>query len=60
MWPAFTFWQAPRATMCAMAKALTLIAAHPLPDLADLLRAGTVIGCALALILAGPAFPSVL
>ena len=46
--------------MAPMAKALSLIAARPLPDVADLLRAGAVIGCALALILAGAPFPSVL
>ena len=46
--------------MRPMAKALSRFAAHPLPDFADLLRSGTVIGCALALILAGAPFPSVL
>ena len=46
--------------MHIMAKTLALIAARPLPDLADLLRSSLVIGCALALILAGPPFPSVL
>lgn len=46
--------------MPPMTKALAVIAARPLPDFADLLRAGTVIGCALALILAGPPFPSIL
>ncbi len=46
--------------MAGMAKALTLIAMRPLPQLEDLLRPALVIGCALALILAGPALPSVL
>ena len=42
----------------AMAKALALVAAHPLPDFAELLRRVLVIGCALSLILAGQALPS--
>ena len=41
-----------------MAKALTLVASRPLPDLAELLRASLVIGSALSLILAGQALPS--
>jgi hypothetical protein len=46
--------------MAAMAKALALIAARPLPQAEELLRSAVVIGCALALILAGSPFPSVL
>ena len=42
----------------AMAKALTLAAAHPLFDPVELLRGVLVIGCALSLILAGQALPS--
>ncbi len=41
-----------------MAKALTLIASRPLPEVSELLRATLVIGCTLALILAGQALPS--
>ncbi len=41
-----------------MAKALALAAAHPLFDPLELLRGMLVIGCALALILVGPAQPS--
>ena len=40
-----------------MTKALTLAAAYPLFDPLELLRAMLVIGCALSLILAGPALP---
>ena len=43
--------------MRAMAKALTLIAARPLPQAEELLRGALVIGCALALILAGSPLP---
>ena len=43
-----------------MAQALALRFVRPLPDPAELLRSGLVIGCALALILAGQAWPSVL
>ena len=43
-----------------MTKALTRIAAQPLPRAEDLLRGALVIGCALALIFAGQPFPSVL
>ena len=44
----------------SMAKALALVAARPLPDFAELLRSVMVIGCALSLILAGQALPSIL
>jgi hypothetical protein len=44
--------------MFRMAQALTLRLSRPLPDPAELLRSGLVIGCALALILAGPFLPS--
>ena len=43
-----------------MAKALTLVAAYPLFDPLELLRGLLVIGCALSLILAGQALPSIL
>ncbi|WP_309622080.1 hypothetical protein [Novosphingobium sp.] len=43
-----------------MAKALAFVTARPLPQLEELLRPVLVIGCALALILAGSPFPSVL
>jgi hypothetical protein len=41
-----------------MAQALASVLIRPLPDAAELLRGVVVIGCALALILAGPALPS--
>ena len=40
-----------------MAQALALRFAGPLPNPAEVLRGTLVIGCALALILAGPALP---
>ena len=46
------------ARQCAMAQTLSAVFVRPLPDAAELLRSAVVIGCALALILAGPAFPS--
>ena len=41
-----------------MAHALASVLVRPLPDAAEVLRGIVVIGCALALILAGPALPS--
>ncbi|MFM5917629.1 MAG: hypothetical protein ACKOOL_08865 [Novosphingobium sp.] len=41
-----------------MAQALALRLARPFPDAVDSLRGALVIGCALALILAGPFLPS--
>lgn len=41
-----------------MAKAIALIAARPLFDPTELVRRSLVIGCAMALILAGPFWPS--
>jgi len=41
-----------------MAKVFPLIAARPLVDPVELLRGAVVIGCALALIFAGPFWPS--
>jgi hypothetical protein len=43
--------------MRGMARALILIAARPLPQAEELLRGALVIGCALALIMAGPPLP---
>ena len=43
-----------------MVQALALRLVRPLPQPAEVLRGAMVIGCALALILAGPALPSVL
>ena len=41
-----------------MAQAIAHAFVRPLPDAADVLRGAVVIGCALALILAGPFLPS--
>ena len=41
-----------------MAQTIAHALARPLPNPADVLRGGLVIGCALALILAGPFLPS--
>ncbi len=41
-----------------MAYAIARTLVRPLPDAADVLRGTVVIGCALALILAGPFLPS--
>lgn len=46
--------------MQRMAQAIALRLSRPLPDPVEVLRSGLVIGCALALILAGQAWPSVL
>ncbi len=43
-----------------MAQALALRFVRPLPNPVEVLRGSIVIGCALALILAGPAIPSIL
>jgi len=48
----------PRARQCAMAKVIAYVIARPLIDPAELVRGSLVIGCALALILAGPFWPS--
>ena len=40
-----------------MAHALASVLVRPIPDAAEVLRGIVVIGCALALILAGPAVP---
>jgi|GEM_PF-3280279 len=41
-----------------MAKVIAYVIARPLIDPAELVRGSLVIGCALALILAGPFWPS--
>jgi len=46
--------------MRRMARTITLAFTRPLSDPAELLRKALVVSCALALILAGPAIPSVL
>ena len=43
-----------------MAQALSSVFFRPLPDAVEVVRSAIVIGCALALILVGPAVPSML